>query len=102
MFVSQGIQVRDNKLYYVPENDEENSRTLTNYRGLAVFDIPSLKERIDFEDEGELKNYPKKLFRFQIPLNSADHEAMDFILVQNLNFIFQLLKMVEKKSIKSE
>lgn len=80
MFVSQGIQVLDNKLYYVPENDKENSRTLPNYRGLAVFDIPTLKERINFDVEGELKNYPKKLFRFQIPLEAADHEAMDFIL----------------------
>lgn len=86
MFVSQGIQVRDNKLYYVPENDEENSRTLLNYRGLAVFDIPSLKERIDFDVEGLLKNYPKKLFRFQIPLEAADHEAMDFVLGSSTEF----------------
>lgn len=76
---SQGIQVRDNKLYYVPENDPHTNKTLPDYRGVAVFNIPSMNARENI-NVNQGANYPEKLYRFQIPADGADHEAMDFVL----------------------
>lgn len=75
---SQGMQVRDGKIYLVPECDPVTNRTEKGYTGIAVYDISSLIERPKSGDK--IVNYPQKVHYFELPEdNYADHEAFDFI-----------------------
>ena len=77
---AQGLKIKNNTLYYIPEYDNVSKRTKNEYLGINLFDITKLLER-----KGILKvnNNPEIVYRFQIPKIYGDYEAMDFIIGSN-------------------
>jgi len=82
--ISQGLQIKDGKLYAVPECDPETPRTKPGKMGLIVYDLASLRPRTS---GNKIINNPERNIYFELPeKGKADHEAMDFVLGKSNEF----------------
>ena len=75
---AQGLQIRDDNIYIVPECDPVSKRTKEGYTGIAVYKISELISRPPVGER--IVNYPETVHYFELPEKGlADHEAFSFI-----------------------